>query len=140
MAVLSDFFIAENGIVPDYQGSSDFPAADRCQFKSITPLEAAGVLSVLRGGGDAVELMGEFKSLTPEDAEEWTMSIPDDMVASLASLTEPRLSEMAAQCSLKTAEEIGWPPDDFRSVLSQLGDLARRARDTGRTVYLWNSL
>lgn len=140
MAILSDFFIAEASPLPDYHGDPDFPASDRFQFKSITPLEAAGVLSVLRGGGDAVKLIGEFKLLTPEDAEEWTMRIPDDMVASLASIAEPRLSEVAAQCSVVTAEEIGWSPDDFRVVLTHLHDLATRAQETERAMYLWNSL
>ena len=42
--------------------------------------------------------------------------------------------------TIETAEEIGWSPDDFRFVLSQLSDLARRADETGRTMYLWNSL
>jgi hypothetical protein len=140
MAILSDFFIAESGSVPDYHGDADFPAVDRCQFKSITPLEAAGVLSVLRGGGDAVELIGEFIVLTPEDAEEWTMSIPDDMVTTLATLAEPHLSEVAQQCSVETADEIGWSQDDFQVVLSQLRDLSVRAGQTGRKIYLWNSL
>ena len=140
MGILSDFFIAETGKVPDYLGSSDFPAADRCQFKSITPLEAAGVLSVLRGSGDRVELIGEFKLLTPEDAEEWTMIIPDDMMSLLAALTEPRLSKVAKQCSIETAEEVAWSPEDFHFVLSHLRDLAIRARETGRSMYLWNSL
>ena len=52
MGVLSDFFIADEASAPTYDPGTAFPADDRCQFKSITPLESAGMLSVLRGDGD----------------------------------------------------------------------------------------
>jgi len=51
MGVLSDFFLADGWSVPEYDCGREFPAEDRCQLKTITILEAAGILSVLRGGG-----------------------------------------------------------------------------------------
>ena len=49
MGVLSDFFIAEKGTVPNYEDGSAFSSEDRCELKSITPLEAAGMMEALTG-------------------------------------------------------------------------------------------
>jgi hypothetical protein len=140
MGILSDFFVAETTTTPDYDGGPDFPAEDRCQFKSLTPLEAAGMLSVLRGGGDRIELLGAFHLLTPEDAEEWTMSIPEEMTAALATLTDSEIPDTAEKCAKMTAEELGWSSDQFEDILQQLRYLARRTVEGNKSMYLWNSL
>lgn len=140
MGILSDFFIADGSSTPKYDWGAQFPAADRCQFKSITPLEAAGILSALRGGGDRMRMLDEFPSLTPQDAEEWTQRVPADMTSALAALNDSQLPDVAQRCADITAEELGWSSDDFQEVLEQLRTLARRAVDTGKLMYLWNSV
>jgi len=140
MGVLSDFFIADATAAPSYNGRSDFPPEDVCRFKRITPLEAAGVLSVLRGGGDRIEMLDEFPALTPEDAEEWVTGIPPDMTQALAQLDAVRIEDAAVACARATSEELGWSPEDFNEVLAQLCVLARRAMKKGKAMYLWNSL
>jgi hypothetical protein len=94
----------------------------------------------LRGGGDRIEMIDAFPLLTPEEAEEWTMSVPDDMTTALAALDGSQLPKVAQRCADETAEELGWSSDDFQDVLKQLRALARRALDTGKPMYLWNSL
>jgi hypothetical protein len=84
--------------------------------------------------------MDEFPSLTPPDAEESTQRVPTDMTSALAALNDSEIPEVAQRCADVTAEELGWPPDDFQDVLRQLRALARRARDAGKSMYLWNSL
>lgn len=139
MGMLSDFFLADKATIPEYSGMDVVPE-DRCQFKGITPLEAAGILSVLRGGGDRMEMLDDFPLLTPQEAEEWTMSVPQDMVATLAELGDSQLLEVGRQCAQVTAEELGWSAEDFQAVISQLRGLARRATDTNRSMYLWIGL
>lgn len=140
MGVLSDFYISDEKSFMDYDGGENFPADDRCQFQSITPLEAEGILSVLRGNGDRIEMIGEFHFLTPEDAEEWIMRVPADMTAALARLDKAQLPEFAAACSNLTKEELGWTNDDFKVALSHLSDLANRSIETNRSMYLWVAL
>lgn len=140
MSILSDFFIADESATPVYDCGSEFPAEDRCQFKYITPLEAAGILSVLRGGGDRIEMLGDFPLLTPQDAEEWTMSVPAEMTSALAVLDDLQIPDIAQQCADVTAEELGWSSEDFEGVIKELCVLARRAIDSGKSMYLWNSL
>ena len=140
MGILSDFFLADRTATPAYDGGPDFPAEDRCQFKSITSLEAAGILSVLHGSGDRIEMLHAFPLLSPEEADDWTMSVPEDMTTALAALEDSQIPLIAQQCADTTAEELGWSSDDFHDVLKRLRALARRAADTNKSIYLWNSL
>jgi hypothetical protein len=140
MGVLSDFFIADRSPVPNYNGGDTVSALDKCQFKAITPLQAAQFLAVLRGKDYSVDMVREFRLVTPEDAEEWTMSVPDDMAGKLAALNTDQIPELAAKFSIATGEELGWSPGDFVPVVNELVALARRAKETGKVMYLWNSL
>jgi hypothetical protein len=140
MGILSDFFIAEKGTIPDYDGERDFPSEDRCQFRSITPLETAGILSVLRGGGDPVALLDAFPVLPRQDTEQWTMSVPEEMTEALAALDDSQIHDVAGRCSDITTEELGWSPAEFLEVVVQLRKLARRSVDQNKSIYLWNSL
>jgi len=140
MSILSDFFIAEIGSIPNYEGGDGFASQDKCQLRRITPLEASGMLSVLRGGIDRMELFGEFELLTPQDAEEWTMSVPLDMVESLAALDEDSIPTTAKSFAEVTADELGWQEQDFVPVVTDLSALAKRALSSGKTIFLWNCL
>lgn len=140
MSVLSDFIIGDDESAMAYDGVSAFPNEDRCRLRRVTPLEAAGILSVLRGGGYPVELVDEFPLLTTDEAETWTTRVPSDMVASLAALDGDQVAETATACAEATATELGWSNEDFEAVLSALRRLALRAQSDRKQMYLWNSL
>lgn len=91
MGLLSDFFIADEARAQHYEGGQDFDDADKCSFKYITPLEGERFLAVLRGEPYSAKSGGKFELITPEEAEEWTMTVPDDMVALLAAISRRRL-------------------------------------------------
>jgi hypothetical protein len=140
MGLLSDFFLAEESPVPNYDGGAGFDAEDKCQFKGLTPLQGAQFLAVLRGQEYSVDMVSEFKLVTPEDADDWTMSVPDDMVATLARIGPDQIPGLAAEFSRATAEELGWSPDDFVPIIADLSALACRAIKTNKKMYLWNGL
>jgi hypothetical protein len=140
MGLLSDFFIAEASPVPEYEGGETFDAADKCQFKGLTPLQGAQFLAVLRGQNYMVDLVSEFKLMTPEEAEDWTMSVPQDMVKALAKLQPTEVPALAAKFAEATVEELGWSPNDFVPIVRDLSALARRAVEKGKTMFLWNCL
>jgi hypothetical protein len=140
MGVLSDFFIADRSTVPDYCGGEQLEDEDKCQYKRLTPLQAAQLLAVLRKQEYHVGLIGEFQLVTPEEAEEWTMSVPEDMVAKLAEIEEADVRHVAEQFAEATADELGWSPDDFVPIVTALAALARRAIESGKAMYLWNCL
>ena len=139
MGILSDFFIAGGNGVPDYNGGQGFAPEDVCAAKRITPLEAGGMLAVLRGG-DPVALTGEFKLVTPQEAEDWTMSVPQDMVDALAALEDAAIPAMSEKFAQATVEELGWSQADFEPLVNNLRALAKRAQDQGKTMYLWNCM
>jgi hypothetical protein len=140
MGLLSDFFIASDHEATEYHGDEIPSEADRYQFKRITPLEAAAFLAAIRGVDDRIPLLDEFVLLTPEDAEEWTVTIPEDMTAGLAALQPQGIAELARELAHRTEEELGWTAEEFEPVVSALADLARRAQASGRRMYLWNCL
>jgi hypothetical protein len=140
MGILSDFFIADASPVPKYDGGKAIDSADKCQFRRLTPLEVGRFLAVLRGQEYVVDMVGEFKLVTPEDAEDWTMTLPQDMVNALAGLQPDEIPVLAAKFADATAEELGWSADEFVPIVADLSALARRAVEKDKTMYLWNCL
>jgi len=140
MGILSDFFIADASPVPNYQGGEGFDDADKCQFKGLTPLQGGQFLAVLRGQEYAVNMISEFKLVTPEDAEDWTMSVPQDFVNALAKLQPSEIPALAGKFAEATAEELGWSVDDFVPIIRDLSGLARRAVEKRQAMFLWNCL
>jgi hypothetical protein len=140
MGLLSDFFIADATKVPRYEGGQAFGDADKCQFKSLTPLQAAQFLAVLRCQDYVVDMIREFELVTPEDADDWTMTVPDDMVQALTKIEDRDVSRVALQFSEATQEELGWSSDDFAPIVRALSTLARRAIAGNKRMYLWNCL
>lgn len=140
MGILSDFFIADESTVPNYEGGEGFDTADRCQLKGLSPLQGGQFLAVLRGQEYTVELLSEFALVTPEEAEDWTMSVPRDLIATLAAIQDDQIADIAAQFAAATNEELGWSTEDFVPIVADLSALARRAIETNRVMYLWNCL
>ena len=137
MSSLSDFFLAESNSTPTYNAGSEYP--DKCEFRSLSILEVAGILAVLNDC-DAIELLDKFKLLTPEDAEEWLYTIPDEMVLHLSSIKENEIPNVAEKCSIETEEEIEWETNDFIPVVTELRSLAIKANEQSKGMYFWNSL
>jgi hypothetical protein len=69
MGILCDFFIADGATVPNYDLGQEFDNADKCECKGLTSLECTQILAVLRRQAYSIDLINEFKLVTPEDAE-----------------------------------------------------------------------
>ena len=138
MGLLSDFFIAEATPVPDYQAGEEFDDLDKCQFNDLSPLQVAQFLAVLRGQEYVVAMIREFQLVTPEDADEWTMTVPQDMVSALAALEAADVPNTASQFAAATSQELGWSPDEFVPIVKALSVLSQRAIATNKRMYLWN--
>jgi hypothetical protein len=88
MGILCDFFIADGSIIPNYDLGQEFDNTDKYECKGLTSLECTQLLAILREQEYSVDLISEFKLVTPEDAETWTMFVPQDMVTRLASFAK----------------------------------------------------
>ena len=138
MGLLSDFFIASESPVPNYNGGERWGDLDKCQLKHLSPLQAGQFLAILRGQDYVVDLIFEFELVTPEDADDWTMVVPKDMVEKLAAVQVNQIVGLAEQFARVTNEELGWSPDDFIPVVTELTALARRAIENNKSMFLWN--
>jgi hypothetical protein len=140
MGILSDFFIADKSPVPEYNGGEGFDDADKYQCRWITPLQCGQFLAVLRKKKYTVKMIGEFKLLTPEESDNWTMSVPQDFVDALAKLKEKEIPALAGKFAKATTEELGWSADDFVPVIRSLSALAKRAVKQKKAMFHWNCL
>jgi hypothetical protein len=140
MGILCDFFIADGATVPNYDVGQEFDDADKCECKGLTVLEWAQFIAILRGQEYSVDLDSEFQLITPADADNWTMSVPQDMVDRLASLQNNQVAGIAALLATATSEELAWSANDFIPLITELAALARRAIATKKSMFLWNSL
>jgi hypothetical protein len=68
------------------------------------------------------------------------VSVPQDMVTRLASIEHPQIAKIAALLADATSEEIAWSANDFIPIITELAALARRAIETKKSMFLWNSL
>ena len=141
MGLLSDFFIAKPDAVKTYGGDSQLLGEDCCQYKHLSPLQAAQILAVLRGTEYDLSLLDEFP-LAYEASEDgpWTVQLPDDMVSRLAELNDSDVAPQALAWARETEEELGWGAAEFESIVRDLIRLARAARASGKSMYLWNCL
>lgn len=140
MSQPTDFFISNEQSVPHYDGIKDYPETDVVRTHGITPLEAAGLLEALRGEGDRIEMLDEFPLLTPEEAEMWTVAVPDDFVTKLAALDENRTTAVAEKFCSITIEELNCSTEDILPLVRELTNLSRRAQHEKMNMYLWMSL
>ncbi|MCY2968813.1 MAG: hypothetical protein NT069_35165 [Planctomycetota bacterium] len=140
MGLLSDFFISEGTAVPNYNGGDGLDFADCVKSNDITPLQAAQLLAGIRDIPFGHSMIREFEFLTPEDADDWTMSVPGDMVTSLANLPTGRVVALVERFASETEVELGWSPEDILSFVLELQTLAKRCVASNKSMYLWCSL
>jgi hypothetical protein len=141
MGLLSDFFIAKPEDASTYNGKSSFASTDCCQYKQVSPLQAAQILAVLRGIPYEASLLREFPFVHQECEDgPWTTKVPDDMTAALAHLEESEIRSQALAWSVATKEELRWRASDFEPIVRDLIKLAREAQGGGKSLFLWNCL
>jgi hypothetical protein len=136
MRVLADIYIARDDEAVLYDRTPDI-FADRAECKGITPLELSMLWAIMRGIEWDVALMNEFPCILQQDGgQRFIHRLPAAMGTELAQLAPDPISVLAPKWA--AIEELGWPPDAIRPVIGDLVSLARRAGESGRSVYLWN--
>jgi hypothetical protein len=136
MSLLADIYISCADEALRYDTAPD-QFAERAQYKGFTPLELSMLWSLMRGEEWDVALMDKFPCLLQQDGGERLIhSLPAEMVTDLSRLTSDQIAVVGPKWA--ATEELGWPPDAAREVIQDLVRLARRAAESGRSVYLWN--
>jgi hypothetical protein len=112
------------------------------QFKGVDPVKLGTLQAILCGGDQLLGLEDRPALLAnPKDADEWLLRLTDALVHGLAGLTKPQLKAAAKRWS--ETEELqadGWSARDAASVIEALSELAKRATDEKKNVYVWMRL
>ncbi|MBX7131930.1 MAG: hypothetical protein K1X67_04540 [Fimbriimonadaceae bacterium] len=112
---------------------------DRAEYKDFTPLELSTLWSIVRDTEWDVDSMDEFVCLLEVDGGARLIhSLPSAMISELAALPPDRLAPVTTAGA--ATEEMDCNPEDIRPIVDDMVRLSRLALDSGRGVYLWNSL
>ena len=141
MGIHADFFVAtlDDAVQYDNPPDSDETIEDRYEImrsQGLTSLE----LETLWAITDQREWSPETGTLEPigEPGDQWLFRFPDAVVLRLSSLTQKDLSRCAQEWA-KT-EELSCQAEEIEPVIAGLVDLAKKARASGRGMFLWGSL
>ena len=139
MGVLADFYVSTEAEAPLYDERQELPETDVASYNMVTPLELSMLWAILQGREWQVEMLNEFQCLLQRDGGERLIHrFPDAMVGLLAVTTDDVVAQVAPRWA--AIEELCWPPAAALPVLRDLRRLAERARETGRSLYVWNCM
>jgi hypothetical protein len=86
-----------------------------------------------------VTLLQEFSCiLVVEGGERLVHKLPAGMLMDLATIASERIEGVSSRWA--ATEELCWTAPEARVVIDDLMRLARRAADTGRSLFIWNCL
>ena len=139
MGVLADIYISPDGDAARYDGRPEWPGGDRVQYKGVTPLELSTLWAIVRSREWDISMMKKFPCILEVDGGGRLIhKLPAAMLADLVTVAPERLEDVSRRWA--TTDELCWPQRDAREVIDDLLRLARRAAETGRGVFLWNSV
>lgn len=141
--LLTDLFVAAPEDAPTYETLSDagdLPAErfERLQFTGFSGLEFETLWALAR---DERWDPDQHALTTVEEAEDgttWLFRFPPAFVALLAELDA--LSQARLRVAWSRAVEGRVTPDEAGAVLRGAAELASKARERGRGLYLWGTM
>lgn len=138
MGLIADIFLSNDAEAVAYDTTPE-RFAERAEYKGFTPLELSTLWAIMRGIEWDVDMLDEFPCLLEIDGGERLIhSLPPAMVSELAALTPDRVASAASDWA--ATDEMDCDPKDIRPIVDDLVRLSRQASESGRGVYLWNSL
>jgi hypothetical protein len=120
-----------------------FLSLPHLECKGLDPIMLAALWTVLQGGDlhDHMDSITRPALLAPGDPDDWLYQLPDGLVSALEPLPASTVVEVASQWSkVEEFKASNWRADDGREVLLVLTELARKAINSQRSMYLWVSL
>jgi hypothetical protein len=138
MSLRADIYVAHSGEALRYNAVPE-QFADRAAHEGYTVLELSILWAIIRGTEWDEASLDEFECLLDKDGGERLIHrLPDELVSELSRLSPDRLAVAAPEWA--GIEELRWPPEQARRVVEDLIRLARKSVESGRGVYLWNSV
>jgi hypothetical protein len=138
MSIIAEFFVSTSEAASSFDAAA-WPKTDMYQSGGLIPMHLELLWAILEGREWDVEMGDAFTPVGPQNTDSsWLVRFPDALVlafeqASLAQLDQARI-EWA------NTEEMMADPNDLVEVMAALQGLARNARSTGRSIFLYGSL
>ncbi|HEV7704566.1 MAG TPA: hypothetical protein VGO46_09750 [Gemmatimonadaceae bacterium] len=139
---MTDLVVAASGDA-ERIGKSESPAEefDGIDIKGIDAVKFGTLHSILTGRSFD-DLQPEYEPVVSvSDDGPWVVRLPSDFVARLAALTGAE--KQAAVSKWAATEEFeldGWTESDVTEAFDEIAVLARKAKDAGLSLFLWESL
>ncbi|MCG8408380.1 MAG: hypothetical protein MI923_24530 [Phycisphaerales bacterium] len=140
MAILSDFYVADNDVAARHRGDARNQIdTDRVQWKGITPLELSILRAIVHRTEWQDEDMDAFDCILDVDSgSRMIHRLPDDLRDRLSRVDEQEIERLASEWS--ATDELECQADDIRPLLVDLRRLSQSAKVATGGVYLWNCL
>jgi hypothetical protein len=112
------------------------------EFKRVDPVKL-GTLQAMLCGGELLLGIEDRPALlaNPQEADEWMLRLTDALVQELAGLTKAQRKALAKRWSETEEFQVeGWAAEDAALVIEALSDLASKATQEQKSVYVWMRL
>ncbi len=139
MSVLADIYVSapENALA--YDGSKEFPENERAELTGFTYIEFSTLWAILEGKPWEEEHMDAFESvMEDEKGEKMIFRFPERVVELAVKLGDAAIESAAEEWA--ETDELECAPEDLRPVIEELVRVAKVAKESGRGLYLWNSV
>src|SRR5215469_17701406 len=139
MGVLADVYLSNPSDALAYDDNPQRFASERAEFKSLSHLHLAELWAILRGGPleTVVDLAGRIKCIFTSSTENrFVYQFPSEFVTLLTDSDDDSTIEQAAEQWAAT-EELSCEPDEARSIIEDLINLAWLAKSSKKSMYLW---
>lgn len=136
MSILADIFLASSQQALSYDGTDKHEEIEKIELTDITELELGVLWSII----DEIEFDFDEHELEFIDnsGDASLYLFPDSFIFSLARLTKEDVEEFAVNWA--DIDEMQWPQEQAQETLTALVNLAQKAKEQAKSLYLWSSL
>lgn len=142
MGILADVFVATPDDALRYEDvfmdEGDMSPFERVEYNGFTSLEFGTLWAIVDGVEWDVARHTLSMVRAGDEGETWLERFPEDLVTSLAAVSEPSIAKIADAWG-KT-EELQCDGAELRPVIDDLRRLAQSSKRSGKGMYLWGSL
>ncbi len=137
MSLPSIFFIADEATAKRMELNHALPGADVAEMGAIDTLKMSTLWAVIDRVPWQVESMDAFAEVFARESE-WLYRVPGELTRKIAALSSDERSRVMQEWS--ATEEMACSPSEADEAFRMIADIARRAIETKRPLFLYTSL
>ncbi|WP_035609005.1 hypothetical protein [Haloferula sp. BvORR071] len=140
MSVLADLYVSTPDKALEYDETQQAPENERAEMTGFTAIEFSTLWAIIEGKDWDEAHMDAFETVMEKDGGDRMISLlPTKFVELSAALDEAGIAAAAEEWA-QTDELEHCEPEDLRETIEELRRVARVAKESKRSLYLWNSV